>query len=284
MFKNLSPGAIGVAADMKQGLTYARQFGFEGLDLNIYEAKKIAEEQSIEEVNKLWDGIKMGSWTFPITWNAPEEEYREQLSQLPKVAALAAELGCFRTAIWIPPASSEKTYQENWDFHVSRFRPIGEILADYGHMIGLEFIGPRTSRANAKHGFVYTMDGMRGLAASIGTGNIGLLLDTWHWYTAQSTLSDLSHLYADDIVYVHVNDAPSNIDVEDQIDNVRCLPAETGVIPLGQFFRILSEVGYQGPVAVEPFSHKLREMEPEQALQATIDSLDKVWQQAGLNS
>ena len=56
MFKNLSPGAIGVAADMKQGLAYARQFGFEGLDLNIYEAKKIAEEQSIEEVKKLWDG------------------------------------------------------------------------------------------------------------------------------------------------------------------------------------------------------------------------------------
>ena len=50
MFKNLSPGAIGVAADMKQGLAYARQFGFEGLDLNIYEAQKIAEEQSIEEV------------------------------------------------------------------------------------------------------------------------------------------------------------------------------------------------------------------------------------------
>jgi len=109
-----------------------------------------------------------------------------------------------------------------------------------------------------------------------------LLLDAWHWYTAQSTLSDLAQLYPEDIVYVHVNDAPSGIDVEDQIDNVRCLPAETGVISLAEFFEILAQVGYDGPVTVEPFSQKLREMEPEQALQATIDSLDIVWEQAGL--
>ena len=282
MFKNLSPGAIGVSADMPQGLAYARQFGFEGLDLNIHQASQMAEAQSVSEVKALWDGIKMGGWSFPVAWSGPEEEYEESLARLPALATLAAELGCFRTSTWIPPASNEKTYGENWDFHVRRFRPITKILADHGHALGLEFIGPRTSRAKATHGFVYTMDGMRGLAAAIGTGNVGLLLDAWHWHTAQSTLSDLAQLYPEDIVYVHVNDAPSGIDVEDQIDNVRCLPAETGVIPLAEFFKILAQAGYDGPVTVEPFSQKLREMKPEQALQATIDSLGIVWEQAGL--
>mgnify|MGYP001162225291 FL=1 len=283
MFKNLSPGAIGISADMKTGLILAKKFGFEGLDINIHEAKTMADEQSIDEVKALWEGVKMGAWSFPLTWNAPEDEYKGSLARLPDIAAFAAELGCYRTSIAIPPASNDKTYRENWDFHVTRFRSIGEILADHGHVLGLEFIGPRTSRAKAKHGFVYTMDGMRGLAAAIGTGNIGLLLDTWHWYTAQSTLSDLAHLHSEDVVYVHVNDAPSGIAVEDQIDNMRCLPAETGVIPLGEFFKILAEVGYDGPVAVEPFSQKLREMKPDKALQTTIDSLDAVWAKAGLS-
>ena len=116
MFKNLSPGAIGVSADMKQGLSFARQFGFEGLDLNIYEAKKMADEQSIDEVKGLWNGIKMGSWTFPLTWNAPEDVYKESLSRLPEIAAFAAELGCFRTAIWIPPASSERLIKKTGIF------------------------------------------------------------------------------------------------------------------------------------------------------------------------
>ena len=53
MFKNLSPGAIGISADMKPGLILAKKFGFEGLDINIHEAKTMADEQSIDEVKAL---------------------------------------------------------------------------------------------------------------------------------------------------------------------------------------------------------------------------------------
>ena len=70
--------------------------------------------------------------------------------------------------------------------------------------------------------------------------------------------------------------------VEDQIDNVRCMPAETGVIPLGEFFKILHQIGYDGPATVEPFNERIRQMSPTDAAQATKDSLDTVWEQAGL--
>ena len=86
------------------------------------------------------------------------------------------------------PASNDMTYQENWDFSVKRLRPIAEILKDHGHSIGLEFIGPATSRKGSKYLFAYSMDAMLGLAAAVGTGNVGLLFDTWHWYTCRSTV------------------------------------------------------------------------------------------------
>jgi len=38
MFKNLSTGAIGIRANMTEGLDLAKNAGFEGLDLNIDEA------------------------------------------------------------------------------------------------------------------------------------------------------------------------------------------------------------------------------------------------------
>ncbi|HIA65455.1 TPA: sugar phosphate isomerase/epimerase [Candidatus Poribacteria bacterium] len=284
MFKNLSPGAISISADMHQGIELAKNAGFDGLDLNIGEASQIAEEKSVGYVKELWEeaGLKMGTWGVPVAWNGSSQQYYESLSRLPALAELAAELGCFRTATVVSPSSNERSFQENWDFHVGRFGPAAEILRDYGHSLGLEFIGPRTSRANAKHGFVFTMDGMLGLAAAIGTGNVGLLLDTWHWYTCQSTLSDLQHLRREDVVCLHVNDAPQGIHVEDQIDNVRCMPAETGVIPLGEFFKILHQIGYDGPATVEPFNERIRQMSPADAAQATKDSLDTVWEQAGL--
>ncbi len=119
------------------------------------------------------------------------------------------------------------------------------------------------------------------IAAAIGTGNVGLLFDVWHWYTCRATLDDVKKLSKADVVYVHINDAPAGIDPFDQIDTVRCLAAETGVIPITELMHILRDIGFDGPVTPEPFSKAINNMEPEDAAKATIASLNKVWEQAG---
>ncbi len=284
MYKNLSTGAIGIRAGMKDGLALAKEAGFEGLDLNIGEAAQLAEEHSVEYVKELWQeaGIAMGGWGFGVNWRGSISDFFAGLSQLPARAELAAELGCFRTTTVVGPASNDMTFQENWNFSVKRLRAVAEILNAHGHSIGLEFIGPATSRKAAKHLFAYTMDAMLGLSAAIGTGNVGLLFDTWHWYTCRSTVDDVRKLSASDVVYVHINDAPAGIDPDEQIDNIRCLPAKTGVIPLTELMQILDGIGYDGPVTPEPFSKKLSEMEPAHAAKATAESLNQVWKNAGL--
>lgn len=284
MFKNLSTGAIGIRAGMKEGLALAKNAGYEGLDLNIGEAHQLAEEHSVDYVKDLWNaaGVRMGGWGFGVNWRGSDSDYYAGLAQLPARAELAAALGCFRSTTVVGPASNDMTFQENWDFSVKRLRSVAEILKAHGHSIGLEFIGPATSRKSAKHLFAYSMDAMLGLAAAIGTGNVGLLFDTWHWYTCRSTIDDVRKLSADDVVYVHINDAPAGIDPYEQIDNIRCLPAETGVIPLTELMQILSEIGYDGPVTPEPFSKRVNEMEPAEAAKVTAESLNQVWRNAGL--
>lgn len=284
MFRNLSTGAIGIQANMNEGLALAKEAEFEGLDLNIGEASQLAEEHSVDYVKELWDdaGIAMGGWGFGVNWRGSDADYYAGLAHLPARAELAAELGCFRTTTVVGPASNDMTFQDNWDFSVKRLRGVAEILMVHGHSIGLEFIGPATSRKSAKHLFAYSMDAMLGLAAAIGTGNVGLLFDTWHWYTCRSTVDDVRKLSASDVVYVHINDAPAGIDPDEQIDNIRCLPAETGVIQLTELMQILKDIGYEGPVTPEPFSKKVNEMEPADAAKATAESLNQVWQNAGL--
>lgn len=284
MFKNLSPGAIGIQANIEEGLALAKSAGFEGLDLNISEADTLADEHSVGHVKNLWAeaGLKMGGWGLPVNYRGSDAEYYESLSRLPDLAKLAADLGCYRTTTVVSPSSNDRSFQENWDFHIKRLRPVTEILKDYGHSLGLEFIGPATSRKPAEHLFTYTMDAVLGLAAGIGTGNVGLLFDMWHWYTCRSTLDDVRKLSKADVVYVHINDAPAGIDPDDQIDSVRCLPAETGVIPLVELMQILDGIGYDGPVTVEPFSARINAMEPQEAARTAAKSLDTVWAQAGL--
>ena len=284
MFKNLSPGAIGIRATMLEGLELAKATGYGGLDPNLGEARQLAQEHSIEYVKELFEkaGLKMGGWGLPVNWRGDDAEYYQGLSKVPETAKFAADLGCNRCNAVVLGWDDNRPFKENWDFHVKRLRPPAEILKDYGHSLGLEFIGPRTSRAPHKYGFLYTMDAMLALGAAIGTGNVGLLFDVWHCYTAHATLDDMKQLSKEDVVYVHINDAPAGIDTDDQIDNIRALPGETGVIPLPEILRILNDIGYDGPVTPEPFSKKLNEMAPEEAARTVSEMLDKIWCEAGL--
>ena len=284
MFKSLAPGTIGVKADLEEGLGYAKLGGFQGLDVGISGIASLVQEKGADHVKGLFGeaGVRIGVWGLPVAWNGSQEEYEKGLKALPAFAEAGAAVGACRVSQWIQAASDERKFRENFQWHVQRLRPVCQILRDHGCSLGLEFIGPRTMRVQPSYGFIYTLPGMMALCEAIGTGNAGLLLDCWHWYTGLGTLPDLRSLTADDVVHVHVNDAPAGVDVGDQVDNVRALPSETGVIDLVGFLKVLEEIGYEGPVTPEPFSKRVRELPAEEAVKETGDGLDKAWQAAGL--
>jgi sugar phosphate isomerase/epimerase len=121
------------------------------------------------------------------------------------------------------------------------------------------------------------------LAEAIGTGNVGLLLDAWHLYTSGGSMEDLDKITAQDVVTVHVNDAPAGVEREEQIDNVRALPMETGVIDLATFMQKLDGMGYDGPITPEPFSARVNAIEdPLEAAQVVAGYMDELWKAGGL--
>jgi sugar phosphate isomerase/epimerase len=284
VYKNLRPISLGIDATLLEGLELAKATGYEGLEVDILEVEQLVQKNSVKYLKDLFKqaGIKAGSWKLPVDWRSDDSEYYDELSKLPGRAELAAEFESHRSWTVVRGWDDSLPFKENWDFHVKRLRPPAEILKDYGHSLAFEFIGPYTSRAPHRYNFLYTMDGVLALAAAIGTGNAGLLFDVWHCYTSHATLDDLRKLSKDDIVYVHINDAPAGIEINDQIDTVRALPGETGIIPLPEILRFLKDVGYDGPVMPEPFYKKLEEMTPEEAARTVSEALDKVWREAGI--
>jgi len=284
MLKNLNTGMIGVKATLVESIEYARRFGFQSIDFSITEAMTLANEIGVEGVRSLFEAADIfpGSWSFPINYRQDDATWREGLMALPQQAEFALEVGCTRTATWIMPASNERTFQENFAFQVDRLRAPAQILADYGCRLGLEFIGPKTLRASHRYNFIHTMDGMLALAAAMGTGNVGLLLDLFHLYTAHGDLDDVRKLQRDDVVVVHINDAIVGRLPDEQIDNERALPGETGVMEISGFLQALRDIHYDGPITTEPFSQRVRDLPAEEAIQATSAAMDRVWQQAGL--
>ena len=277
-FKNLSPGHLGVRANQQQSLDYAVRYGFAAIAPSEGEFENKSAGEIGEWLSTMKDkGIRYGAAGLSVEFRRGDDAFRSGLSQYPKRAALLKQLGVTRVATWILPGSNELTYLENFKRHETRLREVAKVLNDNGIRLGLEFVGPRTSRAAFRFPFICAQRDMMELATAIGTGNVGLLLDSWHWYTSHGTVDELMQLSSKDIVHVHVNDAPSGVKVDDQVDSRRCLPVTTGVIDMKGFVNALVKIGYDGPVEVEPFDQELRKLEPEVAVQKTAESLSRVW-------
>ena len=277
-YRNLAPGHIGVRANQQQALDYAVKYGFEGITPNpgAFESKSAAEIREWVETMKA-RGIRYGAAGLPVEFRRDEDRFRSDLARLPKTASVMNQLGVTRVATWVMPGHNELTYLQNFKMLEQRFREVAKILKDNDLRLGLEFVGPRTSRSRFRFPFICTQLDMMELAEAIGTGNVGLLLDSWHWYTSHGTVNELLRLSAKDIIHVHVNDAPSGVAVDEQIDSRRALPATTGVIDLKGFVSALVKIGYDGPVECEPFDRELREMEDDAAVQKTAAALHRMW-------
>jgi sugar phosphate isomerase/epimerase len=285
MFKNLSPGAVGIRGlSLAEQIKLAAKTGFGGIGFSIREAAGLADQYGIGYVRTLFAdaGIRPGHWGLPVDWRN-DDQWEKELAALPKLAEVGRALGSTRTSTWCPPGSNDRDYDENLSWHVARFRPIAQVLADQGCRLGIEFIGPQSLRAKTKYSFIHTLGGMMELAAAIGTGNVGLLLDSWHLYTSGDSLDVLDTIIAQDVVVVHVNDAPKGLSMDQYIDNDRRLPMETGVIDLGGFMNKLAALNYDGPVTPEPLGARVNAIEdPLEAAQLVAEHMDKLWAAGGL--
>jgi len=285
MYKGLSPYAIQVPVkNLQEAIAAATTGGFGGVEFDVREVAARVESDGADAVKALFAaaGLQAAGWGLPVDWRGSEDKWRPGLDELPHLAKAAAAIGGTRVSTWIMPCSNDREYEENWTFHVERFRPIAAILAENGCSLGLEFIGPKTLRDSQKYRFVYTLPKMIELGKAIGP-NVGLLLDCWHWYCSRGTVDDIRALKPEQVVYVHVNDAPAGVDIDAQMDNTRALPGETGVIDIVGFLGALRAIGYDGPVTPEPFKKNLADLPDNEArLKAVGAAMTRIFTLAGV--
>lgn len=275
---HLSAGSIGVKADQHQALDYAHRFGYEAIDaqtgfLSALDDAKLRDFRAeMQAKNIVW-----GTSGLPVDFRTSEENFAKTLGLFPAQCAALQRAGATRVCTWISPTHNDLPYLANLRLHARRLRECARIAGDHGCRIGLEYVGPKTSWTARRFPFVHSMKQMKELVAEIGFGNVGFVLDSWHWYCAGETVDDLKTLTSWDIVSVDLNDAPKGRTLEEQKDLERELPMATGVIEVSGFLNTLNQLGCDAPVRCEPFNAELRKMPPEQALAATAAAMKKAF-------
>ena len=275
---DLRCGSIGVRADQRAAIALAHTHGFESVTPRSDYLAKLSDEsraqlfEEMEEKELTW-----GAAGLPVDFRRDEQTFATGIRQLPQLAKGMQLARVTRVGTYLSPSHSELTYTANFRQHARRLRACAKILADHGQRLGLEYVAPKTLWASKRHSFIHTMAETKELIAEIGLDNVGIVLDSWHWYTAHETAADLRTLSNHDVVACDLNDAPAGIPVDQQIDSRRELPAATGVINLKDFLTVLVEIGYDGPIRAEPFNRALNEMDDDAAVAATAKAMRRAF-------
>jgi sugar phosphate isomerase/epimerase len=276
----LSLGRLGLHASFPESVELATKHGFEGLDPDADYLASLNEDalhRLLDDLQKR--NLRFGAAGLPVEFRKDSETFNSDLKKLPATAAVIQRAGIWRVNTWIMPCSDELTYLQNFREHAERLRLCAQILGDHGQKLGLEYVSPRTLWRSQKHPFIHTMSEMKELLVAIGTDNLGIQLDSWHWFNAQETQQDILTLRGQDVVTVDLNDAPTGLTLDQYRDNSRELPAATGVIPVKQFLDALLQIGYNGPIQAEPFNAALRALPVDQACVQASNAMQKAFHQ-----
>ena len=273
---HLSCGALGIQASQREAIDLAAAHGFDAVDADGKYLNTLSESELGDLAGYMRD--KTIVWAMaglPVEFRRDDAAFSTGMAQFPAYAAGLQRAGVRKVTTYVLPRSDNLTYLANFKLHATRLREIARVLGGAEIRLGIEYVAPKTLWTTGHYPFVHTMGEMRDLIGEIGQPNVGLVLDSWHWYHAGDTEADIAALPPDTVVSVDLNDAPLGVPKDQMTDNHRELPAATGVIDIRSFVNGLETCGFHGPVRAEPFNEAVRKMAPDEAAAAAAAALRK---------
>jgi sugar phosphate isomerase/epimerase len=274
MYAAFGGQAVGVTPPFDEAVELAAHYGFKGIYLDLGFLRTAGPAGVVQLLEDR--SLEAAGWVLPFSLTADDDGFSAGLEQLAETAELCSRANCLRCIRWISPGSS-MPYDETFALLRDRVNAVCAVLAEYDVRLGLEFVGPATSRQKAEYESVHTLEQVVDLWEAVDVSNVGLLADCWHFHCAGIEMDAILDLPKERIVDVHVSDAPEGVPRDELMDNDRRLPGETGVIDARRFLECLQEIGYTGPVMVEPIGKPLHLLENHEAIRTLKESLDSVW-------
>jgi sugar phosphate isomerase/epimerase len=257
------------SARWQDALDIARRAGFPAIDIVLPEVAIEPAETISEQLKSA--GLAPGPASLPVEFRRDEDTYQADLARLDHLARFAAAIGV-KTMFRSIPASSDLPAPELGRLLRRRISTCAHILGQHGIDLAIETVGPLHRRREGLHEFIWELPDAAEFATACD-GDIGLLIDSWHWHHAQGTVEQIIEL-GTLVRHVHVADAPDA--PADLIrDDRRLLPGR-GVVDHCGFAHALRHIGYSRFVSPEVRGYQC-ESSPEacarRALAAVTEAL-----------
>lgn len=183
------------------------------------------------------------------------ERFRRELE-----ACQALGITCLAHAMVERP---EEVTKDSYREAIPSLREAAALAAEYGVTLALEFI----------KGFPFCgcLDTTIRLTRAVDRANVGVLLDTFHFYVGISKMADFRKLRPGELKFLHVCDA-RDMPRERLTDGDRVWLGD-GILPMRELLSETLATGYEGYASMELFNRDVWEMDPCQVARKAYENL-----------
>ena len=264
-------GATTMKADLPADIAAAARAGFKTLEIWAAKMDEYLAEHTAADLKALFldhdiRPASINSIEF-ITFRTPPE-YEEVKARCRELCELCAALGCDKIVVVPSPTPPDgATREEIKAESVKVLRELAHMAGPYDVKLAFEFLGFGWCS-------VRTLELCREIVDETDRDNVGLVIDTCHFFAGGSALSSLEGMPPEKILIFHINDVEDR-PKETIADAHRLLPGE-GVIPLREILSRLRRTGFDGLCSVELFRPAYWERDPDDLARAAREATVKV--------
>jgi 2-keto-myo-inositol isomerase len=249
-------GATTMKADLETDIRAARAAGFDYLEIWAGKLRRYLKSRTATELKDAFAAQKVKPYSINsierITFRPVIEQaaLREECEELCRIASA---IDCPYIVVVPGPEPPNATRAVVIEETVRALDELARIAERFSVGLAFEFLGQKGCS-------VQTLELAREIVEEASLPNVGLVIDSFHFYAGGSTIESLDALNADRLFIFHINDA-EDLPRERLEDRHRLLPG-LGILPLKEMVASLARIGYDRVASVEIFRPEYWERDP----------------------
>jgi 2-keto-myo-inositol isomerase len=262
--------ATTMTSDLETDIAITAHAGFKALEIWAAKIDRYLVTHNLDNLKYLLDEHGV----MPLALNSIEfiafrgSEFVQIEGRLHELGNIAQSIGC-PTVVVVPSPLPDRnmSWADVMSEYVNVLRNLSDIARQYGIKLSFEFLGfgwcsVRTPRAALE------------IIQNVNRENVGLTIDTAHFYGGGGLMSELNQLDPKRIFAFHLDDL-EDTPKEAITDSTRLLPG-LGVVPLEDICGRLERIGYSGPCSIELFRPEYWNWEPQELANKTYEAAFKI--------
>lgn len=255
--------------DMETQLRVSRDAGFKAVGFREKQVKAFLESgRSLKNVREILDehGLTAVEYDFFPNWiHALADERGAVQTRFRDFCGTASELGC---PVLVAPTSFEgRNNSLDYDMAADNLKEMARIADDHDCTVGIEFLpwSPFNSISRARE-----------LLERVAKENVGIVLDTFHYFEGPHSRTELEKIPIELIVLVHIDDVEAvDADIQTKCREHRVLPGE-GSYPFDEVLSYLAEHSYEGYYSLEILNPELAAGDPATIAREAMRSMERL--------